>query len=232
MPLLVANCPRCGAKAHTFDILAANHYKTSYGWQKWFEAFSCCRACKRTTIFVICYSTRADYTILDRRELMSYTGTLNQYCDVNGFINCTDVNAVNPPDHLPEDVKLAFEEAARSLAIGCWNAAGCMFRTSIDLATKDLLPGEDVDGLNRHTRRYLAPRLGWLFDSGYLPENLRELSSCVREDGNDAAHDATLTKEDAQDLLDFTMALLERIYTEPRKLEIALERRQQRREGT
>jgi hypothetical protein len=51
----------------------------------------------------------------------------------------------------------------------------------------------------------------------------------VREDGNDGAHDGTLGKEDAEDLLDFTTALLERIYTEPERLRLAQERREKRR---
>jgi hypothetical protein len=56
-----------------------------------------------------------------------------------------------------------------------------------------------------------------------LPEALRDLSSCVKEDGNDGAHAGTLTKEDAEDLLDFTTALLERLYTEPKQLALAAE---------
>jgi hypothetical protein len=38
-----------------------------------------------------------------------------------------------------------------------------------------------------------------------------------------------LTKDDAEDLLDFTTALLERLITEPKKLELAEARRQTRR---
>lgn len=232
MPLLVTHCPRCGAKDHTFDVLAANPTGFAYGWQQWYETFCRCRACEKTTIYVLSQNMNSDHSAFRKKGIMNHDDSLNKYCDVERFINIGDVKAVSPPDHLPPEVKLAFEEAARSLAIDCWNAAGCMFRTSIDLATKGLLPKEEVEGLDRHKRRNLAPRLTWLFDSGRLPADLRELSSCVREDGNDAAHDATLTKEDAQDLLDFTVTLLERIYTEQKKLEIALERRQQRREST
>lgn len=42
-------------------------------------------------------------------------------------------------------------------------------------------------------------------------------------------HDGSLEKEDAEDLLDFTFALLERMYTEPERLRIAKERRESRR---
>jgi hypothetical protein len=62
-----------------------------------------------------------------------------------------------------------------------------------------------------------------------LSADLRELSKAIREDGNDGAHQGTLTKGDAEDLLDFTVALLKRVYTEPKQLELAEERRKQRR---
>jgi len=64
-----------------------------------------------------------------------------------------------------------------------------------------------------------------------LPDALRDLSSCIKDDGNDGAHRGTLSKDDAEDLLDFTFALLERIYTEPEKLRVAQVRRKKRRSG-
>jgi hypothetical protein len=73
-------------------------------------------------------------------------------------------------------------------------------------------------------------RRGALNDNHLLPESLRDLSTCVREDGNDGAHTGTLSKEDAEDLLDFTKILLERIYTEPERVRQASERRTRRRE--
>jgi len=68
-----------------------------------------------------------------------------------------------------------------------------------------------------------------LFDNDLLPNDLRELSSCVKEYGNDGAHVGDLTEKDAEDLLDFTIAILERIYTAPERLRIAKERRDKRR---
>ena len=69
----------------------------------------------------------------------------------------------------------------------------------------------------------------WLFGSGRLPQALQDLSHAVKEDGNDGAHAGILTAQDAEDLLDFTVALLERLYTEPKRLELAVARRAARR---
>jgi hypothetical protein len=104
-----------------------------------------------------------------------------------------------------------------------------MFRLCIDLATRPLLPEEELDGLTRKIRRDLGLRLPWLFDNSKLPSDLRELSSCIKDDGNDGAHAGTLKKEDAEDLLEFASAFLERLYTEPEKLRLAKERRDDRR---
>ncbi len=148
---------------------------------------------------------------------------------IQGFVSEKDAAAVAPPEHVPDAIKDAFSEGAKCLAIGCPNAAATMFRLCIDLATKQMLPLEDLDGLNPGIRRTLGLRLQWLFDTGRLPEAIRDLSSCVKEDGNDGAHQGSLTPTDGEDLLDFTVALLERLYTEPERLRLAKARRETRR---
>jgi hypothetical protein len=230
MAVLVANCPRCRSKEMTFDVLCAYLIRIVYGWARRYEVFCACRHCKRSTVFVL---AQKEY---DRREFYAehspteFKGSLNQDFSNEGFIGLKDMGEVAPPEFVNDPIVAnAFREGAVSLVVDNWNAAGAMFRLAIDLTTKPLLPAEDVEGLNKKTRRDLGLRLPWLFDHGKLPNDLRELSSCVREDGNDAAHAGTLAKEDAQDLLDFTTALLERIFTEPERLRLAKERRDERR---
>jgi hypothetical protein len=148
---------------------------------------------------------------------------------VEGHISLKDEISDVPPEHLPSNIEEAFREGATCMATGCYNAAGTMFRLCIDLSTRGMLPDGQVEGLNRSVRRNLGLRLPWFFDNGLLPEALRELSTCIKDDGNDGAHEGTLSEEDASDVLDFTYVLLERIYTEPKRLELAKERRQARR---
>lgn len=68
-------------------------------------------------------------------------------------------------------------------------------------------------------------RIEWLLDNGKLDRNLEELSSCIKDDGNDGAHEGTLSAIDAEDIKDFAFILLERLYTEPQRLENARARR-------
>ena len=154
---------------------------------------------------------------------------VNRYVEIEGIITLKDTATVEPPPHVPGDIDAVFREGATCLAVCCNNAAGTMFRLCIDLVTRTLLPEEETEGLNRATRRHLGLRLPWLFDNGHLPEGLRQLSTCVKEDGNDGAHAGNLSTEDAENLLAFTTILLERLYTEPERLRVAEERRIQRR---
>jgi hypothetical protein len=200
-----------------------------HGWCHTYEAFGVCRHCSRSTTFVIGEKLGHDSEMFAQHSPLDVKDALNNYFKVEGQISLKDHGAIQPPDHLPDNIANAFREGATCLAVQCWNAAGTMFRMCVDLATRPMLPSEEVPGLNKRTRRDLGLRLPWLFANGKLPSDLSELSSCVREDGNDGAHQGTLTKEDAEDLLDFTAALLERLFTEPRRLDVAKERREKRR---
>ncbi|WP_227470217.1 DUF4145 domain-containing protein [Massilia sp. YMA4] len=151
----------------------------------------------------------------------------NNY-DIVGAVTLKDNASEPPPEYLPNNIKAIFEEGASCLAANCFNAAATMFRLCIDLATKSMMPPVPAD-LPSKIRRNLGLRLPWLFDNGKLPEALRELADCIKEDGNDGAHEGTLGRLDAEDVRDFTYVLLQRIYTEPAQLGLAKERRNARR---
>ncbi len=229
MAELVANCPRCGARQITFDLTAAKIVGVQYEWQRWYEAFCICRHCGRATIFILSDSVDADYKHVHEVGILKLQGAVNGYLKIERYVSLKEQATVPPPDHVPERIAEVFKEGATCLAVGCYNAAGTMFRLCVDLATRSMLPKEEVEGLNAKVRRDLGLRLPWLFDKGLLPAALKELSSCVKEDGNDGAHAGTLKQSDAEDLLDFTAALLERMYTEPERLRLAQERRDARR---
>jgi hypothetical protein len=171
-----------------------------------------------------------DHRAFQKMKLTEFPDALNDLVHIEGYISLKEFVAVAPPEHCPPHIEAVFREGAACLAVECFNAAGTMFRLCVDLSTREMLPPEDSDGgPNSKQRRDLGLRLPWLFDNGRLPEGLRDLSHCIKEDGNDGAHAGTLTKEDAEDLSDFTSALLQRVYTEPERLKLATERRERRR---
>ena len=218
MSTIVDDCPRCGAHRITFDLTQ----ETLFDRDLW-EAFCVCRECRQATIFLV--------DRVSPRPTNLPPGVRDAWRPTSGgakpvrIVSFPDLRTTPPPEHVPPDVARVFQEGAKCVAAGCFNAAGAMFRLCLDLATKNLLPVDEAEGPDYQARRFLAPRLEWLFDNGKLPQELRDLSSVVKDDGNDAAHDGTLDDETAEDLCEFTTRLLIRLYTEPHKIRNAQERR-------
>lgn len=232
MPILTGDCPRCGASKTTFDVKTAVHIGVRYGWQKAFEAFCICRHCNLSTVFLLAESDPNTADRIGKNGFSEYHGSLDNITPILDIITLKDRNAVPAPEHVPPEIAAAFDEGARCMAIGCHNAAGAMFRLAVDLTTAKLLPPTDTDGLNAKIRRSLGLRLAWMFDNNVLSRALEELSHCIKDNGNDGAHEGTLTAADAEDLLDFTEILLERIFTEPARIAEAAKRREERRKPT
>jgi hypothetical protein len=229
MAELVADCSRCGSKRITFDLTQENLLGMKHGWQQWYEAFCVCRHCRKASIFVLAQALDPDKSIIHKSGLIKLAGTVNQLMRIENIVSKKDDASVEPPQHLPQPIEAAFREGAMCLAVSCYNAAGTMFRLCVDPATRSLLPDGEAPGLNPKVRRDLGLRLPWLFANTLLPAALHDLSTCIKDDGNDGAHAGTLGKGDAEDLLDFTTALLERLYTEPEVLKLAKERHDARR---
>ncbi|MCE5230025.1 DUF4145 domain-containing protein [bacterium] len=223
MALLITNCPRCGCKQITFDVKRLNEIKTDE-----YEAFSICRCCNHSTVFVI-YPTSMLFDTVISSGVEDFPGPITDWVHILGFVSSKDIACVNPPEYVPSDIAGVFDEGAKCLSIGCFNAAATMFRLCIDISTRKMLPEPSAPEPKPNVRRSLGLRLAWLFNERILPEELKELSLCVKEDGNDGAHEGTLTMNDADDLLDFTTTLLERLYTEPERLRLAKKRREERR---
>ncbi|XVO86106.1 DUF4145 domain-containing protein [Pseudomonas palleroniana] len=228
MSELVANCPRCSAQAITFDVKSENYVGSSFGWKRHFELYGVCRSCKKSTVFSVDQIDANSDDMLRKYAPSSLPMAVNRILKVTGFLSLKDAAAQAPPDHLPDNIAAAFREGAACMAIGCYNAGATMFRLCLDLATRAMLPEADEAGLNNKIRRSLGLRLAWLFDKKILPEALLDLSSCVKDDGNDGAHEGILTEQDAEDLSEFAFIMLERIYTEPKRIEIARLRREER----
>ena len=229
MSELVANCPRCRANRMTFDLVSEHLLSVHYEWQHRYEAFCICRECSRPTIFLLHQKEARTEAMLRKTKLSELPISVNRVMEVNSYVSLKDMASTAPPKHLPDELDAAFREAATCVAVLCPNAAATMFRLCIDLATRSLLPEKQTPGLNAKVRRDLGLRLPWLFDNGRLSEDLRDLSTSIQQDGNDGAHAGTLKMEDAEDIRDFAIALLERMYTEPEKLRLAMERRAKRR---
>ncbi len=215
----------------TMDVYASILREKKYDWKTYLEIFVVCRRCHRSSIQLVSQidSDRRVTSELEKRNgALSHNRSLNDIVSYERTITLKDQSIIICPEHIPENILGVLDEANRCLAASCYNAAASMFRLSIDLSTKALLP-DDINEPAAKIRKNLGLRLIWLFNNSLLPSDLKPLAECIQQDGNDGAHDGTLSKADACDLQDFCFELFRRLYTEPEKLRIAMTRRQFRR---
>jgi len=222
------DCPRCGQVRTTFDVRASTYVgKSNATWEEW-ECFLQCRQCFKPSIGLL--RARSFSTDSPSKKGGEYVNAGFEL--VEWIFNVP--NRRGCPDYVPDDVKRIFEEAASCSAIGAWDAAGTMFRKTLDVATRSITPKPDSSAEPRPTSwkayKDLRLRLDWLFENRLLDPSLKDLSSCIHEDGNDAAHDPTgIRKPEAEDLADFTENVLETIYTVPGQIAENRKRREERR---
>ncbi|WP_100657327.1 DUF4145 domain-containing protein [Alteromonas flava] len=226
MPTCVADCPRCGANKITFDTSSFTYIGKKYNWQRGYEVFSVCRSCHKPTLFNM-YQTNNQYEIehLFKNEynpdVFQSKASLNDVLDITGYVSMKDMCGIECPLYTPQNLEDIFNEATACYAISCYNASVAMFRLCLDLDTKPIAEANNIKGtLNR--------RLIELFKQKHLPAELEELSHCIRENGNDGAHDGTVTQLEAEDVMDFTISYLETRYTMPERIRLRREDRNNR----
>jgi hypothetical protein len=221
MAMLILNCPRCGERKMTQDWIALTQYSEDGKLQP--ELMLQCRHCNKSSIWLVVGKPGNPPV----PNLGQQNSVINDQLIVLGVVRPAG-SLVKAPDFTPPEIVRIFDEGAECLAIGCWNASGSMFRKIIDEISKARLPKEGEP--DKNTRWNLKPRLVWLFKNNLLPKEVEGLADCIRQDANDAVHNAPIGQGEATDLLDFTVELLERIYTMSGRLKAAEERRLARRD--
>lgn len=121
------------------------------------------------------------------------------------------------PEALPENVKTAYDQAARSLHASLFEPCVLMSRKCLEAVCKILKAnGQD-----------LSKRLAKLHEAGHIDSRLLKWAHQVRLIGNEAAHDidTPVTKEDARDVFDFTEAILIYVFSLTKRFESLQARR-------
>ena len=112
---------------------------------------------------------------------------------------------VNHAATFPKPIQAAYDEARACYSAGAYTAAAVMCRKALEAICHE-------HGVSERT---LAASLKVLRERGIVEQRLYEWADALRDAGNDAAHDVSITvaPEDASDLLDFTLALGEYLFT-------------------
>lgn len=231
MAEFVSDCPRCGAKRATLDVFGSIIVSIEYQWKHYAEIHCICRTCHRSSLQLVTRKNIDEATKKyfgqtgTRNTLAEYRGSLNDMVDFVRNITLRDVSQEDVPEHLPLEIAKVISEGNLCLSVGCFNASAAMYRLALDLSTKRLIPALTENEPSAHVRKNLAPRVEWLLINNIIPGDLKSLATAVRENGNDGAHDGTLSKSDAEDVKDFCIELVRRLYTEPERIRLAEERR-------
>ena len=121
----------------------------------------------------------------------------------NNVLYPPEDNRVNP--RLPIPLQSAYREAISCFKAKAYTATAVMCRKTLE----GICVEHGVRGNN------LVSNLKRLKDKGIIENRLFEWADALRISGNEAAHDVevTISPEDARDILEFTSALLEYIFT-------------------
>lgn len=112
------------------------------------------------------------------------------------------------PENAPSNVASFYEQGLENIKNKRWDAAGAMFRKSLDVATKILSP--------EHRSATLFSRINKMVEAGTLTSAMGDWSHEVRLDGNDAVHDdEPETEADARAAHKFAEAVLTYAFTLP-----------------
>jgi hypothetical protein len=126
---------------------------------------------------------------------------------------------INP--NAPREIRTAYEEAVSCYRARAYTAAAIMCRKTL----------EGIAAVNGIKERSLVGALRVMRDQGLIDERLYAWSDALRLAGNEAAHDVgvTVSQEDARDMLDFSNAILDYLFSFRQKFEEFQQRRQSRR---
>lgn len=112
------------------------------------------------------------------------------------------------PSGTPENVGRFYSQGLENLHARRWDAAGAMFRKTLDTGTKAIAPA--------HKTLTLYSRINKLVQEGLLTPAMGDWSHEIRLDGNDAVHDdEPETENDARKAQRFTEAFLQYAFTLP-----------------
>lgn len=190
--------------------MLCGHVNISKGGFEW-EVAGACSECMRASIY---------------HYRMKMTGTapsqLSGNLEVSGQVSETAIRiattAVELSDHIPARIAGLFREANECRQMTWYEAAGAMYRKTLDVATKHIYT-HDARLVEKQPAQALRVRIKSLGEMKILDEDIVELADVAALDGNDATHDVDpYSKEEAEALEDLTLDLLERLFVRPAKV--------------
>ena len=196
-----SDCPRCGTKSAGFSVREKERFTTASTY--FFETFAVCGVCKKGVVAIFFYDggTHLRTANLPNSRLTSMVPSPEK---------------VAAPAHTPDNIAHFFKQGASSLEAGSHDAAGAMFRKTLETSLKEKFP--DIKGT-------LKKRIDKAAQDHKLTPDLADWADHIRFEGNEATHGEEPYKaEHAREVKAFTELVLMYLYMLPGMLEEARQR--------
>lgn len=195
------DCPHCLTRGAGFEARYQWHSQRS---SQFAQLLAVCGVCKGGMIVLSCARASTHTEVIRQDTVYPGSSFIIEETWPKFLGEC--------PAHVPTNVESFYNQGLENLATGRWDAAGAMFRKSLDVATKKIAP-------NKRDKTLYA-RINELVTEGLLTEAMGEWSHEIRLDGNDAVHDEEPeTEADAHVMHRFAEALLTYSFTLPAMVE-------------
>ncbi|MDA5631099.1 MULTISPECIES: DUF4145 domain-containing protein [Agrobacterium] len=147
----------------------------------------------------------------------AYGGELPDLCVGKSAVRIA-TTALELSEYIPERIASLFREANECRQMTWYEAAGAMYRKTLDVASKHIYT-HDERLAKKQPAQALRPRIKALGEMGILEKDIVELADVAALDGNDATHEVDpYTKDEAEALEDLTLDLLDRLFVRPAKI--------------
>lgn len=212
MANLSMTCPHCKVQNTAFYSVGSTTKKQVNPNQmpiKQYVMFAC-NACNEIVTVV--------YLSNERNDIHQLPHHVGNYPFIMTFDSWPKPDEPNLPPYIPEAAGDAYLEAETAMNTGIYTGAAIMYRKALELGIKDFS--------NEPKKQDLMLRIDRLHTEGRITDALKDWAHTLRIHANDFAHDEpTATKEEAEQLQDFCYHIMLYLYTMPKQVELARERR-------
>jgi hypothetical protein len=205
MAIIDLTCPHCHIENVMFSSVGETRLDMA-GSIHMFSLFLSCQNCKKGVV--------ATVGISGQNEIHRTHGNIR---DFKHRLELKEVYpaplTVDAPEHTPPNIanffrqaKTAFRASSASKNLG-FDAAATMARKSIETACKHIDPD---------SKGSLYDRIESLAEQDFITPDMKDWAHEIRDIGNDGSHETEpLSKEDAEDVLNFTEMFLMYLFTLP-----------------
>ena len=195
---IALDCPHCSTKKAAFRVAYFwNHGEIN----KWGNSLAICAVCDQGIVLLTADNGSTRHSNFLERDVKFSSERFK-------VLSIWPEGALRVPENVPDNIASFYSQGSENLLAKRWDAAGSMFRKSLDIATKTLDPA--LKSLK------LFHRIEKLHKDGLITDALRDWSHELRLEGNEAVHDdEPETQDDASTSQKFAEAFLTYTFTLP-----------------